>query len=231
MRRVLSTFLIIVIICNFIIFGLMSYSPVKAGLWEDNKDGIMTVIKGFLMLWIMNLIRENVVNDSDNIITSTIKKGLNIGGEDSPGETKVEIEEVKSTPYLTKEEQLMLDMVNEVRENEGIVPLQADNKLTEVARMKARDMLENDYFDHHSPVYGSPFAMLQEKKINYLLAGENLARAKTVEEAFKGLMESREHRGNIVDNRYDSIGIGIIKEDRGVLTVVQLFTDSPDILK
>jgi len=231
MKKPLSTFLIIVIMCNFFVFGIMSYSPVKAGFWDDNKDGIMTVVKGFIMLWIMNLIRENVVDNSDDIITSTIKKGLNIKEkiQEKEEEEKIVIQEV--TTRLTEQEQMMIDLVNDLRTVNGLSPLKVDNQLTDIARMKARDMISNNYFDHYSLTYGSPFTMMKEQGVKYLLAGENLANSGTVQKGFEGLMNSPEHKKNIMDSRYDSIGVGIIKESSGALMIVQLFTDSPDILK
>ncbi len=231
MKKTLSSLLIIVIICNFIVLGIMSYSPVQAGFWDDNKDGIMTVVKGFIMLWIMNLIRENVVNNDDDIITSTIKKGLNIDGEKAQEkeEETIIIEEV--TTRVTEQERIMIELVNDVRIANGLSSLKIDDQLTDIARMKARDMISNNYFDHYSPTYGSPFTMMKDQGVKYLLAGENLASSRTVQKGFEGLMNSPEHKENIMDNRYDSIGVGIIKGNTGKLMIVQLFTDSPDILK
>ena len=65
----------------------------------------------------------------------------------------------------------------------------------------------------------------QGKDIEYSLAGENLALAPTVETAHKGLMNSKGHRENILDEDYRQMGIGVI--DNGVYgkMFVQVFTD------
>jgi uncharacterized protein YkwD len=88
-------------------------------------------------------------------------------------------------------------------------------------------MIENEYFSHNSPVYGSPFDMLKKKGIKYGLAGENLAGAETVKEGFKGLMDSPEHRKNILNPSYDEVGIGVVEGGSYGLMIVQLFIDDP----
>ena len=78
-----SYLLIIILVFNFIVFFPFGSYKVKAGFWESNKGSITTVLKGILMLWIMNLISKNTGGDSnEDLLTSTIKKGLNI--DDNP---------------------------------------------------------------------------------------------------------------------------------------------------
>ncbi len=40
---------------------------------------------------------------------------------------------------------------------------------------KSQDMIDNNYFSHNSPTYGSPFDMLKKFGISYKTAGENIA--------------------------------------------------------
>lgn len=110
---------------------------------------------------------------------------------------------------LTPDEQSMVDMVNQERINAGLQPLKVDLRLASVARAKAKDMVVNNYFDHTSPTYGSPWAMMQQVGINYKWAGENIAGNRTVSAAMAGFMKSPGHRANILDPRFTHIGIGI----------------------
>ena len=247
--RYLSLLLVIILFTNIFVIGLLGNTRVKAGFWNDHQGGIMMVVKGVIMFWIINLMSKNSSDDNnDSFLTSTIKKGLDAvqnNPDDSDEMNKTQKENITTEMYQeqakspnvdiqdisTTEEKGLLDLVNKARKKEGIRPLTINSDLVKIAREKARDMIENNYFDHNSPVYGSPFKMLQDRNIDYLLAGENLASAKTVQSAFSGLMKSIEHKKNIMDNRYDNIGVGIVEDKNGVLTVVQLFTDSPDILK
>lgn len=110
---------------------------------------------------------------------------------------------------LTPDEQAMMDMVNQERINAGLQPLKVDLRLASVARAKANDMLVNNYFDHTSPTYGSPWAMMQQVGVNYKWAGENLAGNRSVSAAMAAFMQSPGHRANILDPRFTHIGIGI----------------------
>lgn len=230
--------LVLILVINFITFGFAGSTVVKAGLWYDSKDGIITVVKGFILLWVINLMRNQATGGGDDdLITSTIKKGLNIGqpAEKNEEETLIPPDEspesevvVESNEILTTDEQEMLRLVNKTRQESGLNELEVDQSLVEVARMKARDMVENNYFDHDSPVFGSPFDMLKKEKIEYALAGENIAESTSIEEAFTSLMDSVEHRDNILKARYDRIGIGVVNNGLEKMIIVQIFVDSPE---
>ncbi|NMA64280.1 MAG: hypothetical protein GX964_09630 [Syntrophomonadaceae bacterium] len=124
----------------------------------------------------------------------------------------------------TADEQWMVTRLNEERTQRGLKPLQVDPALTDLARMKSQDMVDNDYFAHQSPTYGSPADMVKNAGITYWLCGENLARAGTVQDAHDLLMDSSGHRANILNSNYTHVGIGIVpqKSGRGVM-VTQLF--------
>jgi uncharacterized YkwD family protein len=84
-------------------------------------------------------------------------------------------------------------------------------ELTKIARIKSQDMINNNYFSHNSPKYGSPFDMMKAFGINYVHAGENIAGNQTVQAAHTALMNSPGHRKNILSTDYTHIGIGIQK--------------------
>lgn len=117
----------------------------------------------------------------------------------------------------------MVDLINAERTNAGLPALQAIRELAEVARRKSADMVENGYFSHDSPTYGSPFEMLKQFGITYKAAGENLAGNRSVEAAHKALMNSPGHRANILNASYTHIGIGIQESSKYGLVVTQLF--------
>lgn len=109
----------------------------------------------------------------------------------------------------TSQEQQMLNLVNQARSQNNAPPLQMDMQVTNVARIKAQDMIDNKYFSHYSPKYGSPFDMLKSFGINYVQAAENIAGNQTVQNAFNALMNSPGHRKNILNPDFTHIGIGI----------------------
>ncbi|MGM9551819.1 MAG: S-layer homology domain-containing protein [Clostridia bacterium] len=103
----------------------------------------------------------------------------------------------------------VVTLVNEIRNDYGLNQLSENPDLAKVAQMKAEDMQNNDYFDHQSPTYGSPFDMMDEFGISYISAGENIAKGQsTPQEVVDSWMNSMGHRENILDPSYDQIGIG-----------------------
>lgn len=124
---------------------------------------------------------------------------------------------------LTVEEQQMLQLINEERQKRGLHPLKANLELTKVARIKAKDMIDNRYFSHQSPTYGSPFEMMKQFGISYRTAGENLAGNQTVEKAHQALMNSEGHRANILNAQFTEVGIGIVSGGPYGKMFVQMF--------
>ena len=76
---------------------------------------------------------------------------------------------------LTPDEQEVFDLVNQQRMNNGLSALKVDSEVQRVAKIKAQDMVSNNYFSHNSPTYGSPFDMLNSFKVSYKSAAENIA--------------------------------------------------------
>ncbi|MGL6173964.1 MAG: CAP domain-containing protein [Cellulosilyticaceae bacterium] len=106
-------------------------------------------------------------------------------------------------------EQQVLTLVNKERTSRGLKPLQMDIKVQKVARIKSQDMRKNNYFDHVSPTYGTPFEMLKSFGVSYTMAGENIASGYTSPEAVvKGWMNSQGHRENILNADFTHIGVG-----------------------
>ncbi|MDK2917816.1 MAG: hypothetical protein PWQ37_549 [Candidatus Petromonas sp.] len=124
---------------------------------------------------------------------------------------------------LTPNEEEMLRLVNAERSKKGLTPLKLDLKLTEVARYKSQDMIDNNYFSHNSPTYGSPFDMMKNFGIKYIYAGENLAGNSTVKGAHDSLMSSEGHRKNILNTKFTHIGIGVKEGSRYGKIFTQMF--------
>ena len=104
----------------------------------------------------------------------------------------------------------LLALVNAARARESLPPLVMDPALRAVARAHSAEMFRLNYFSHRSPVTGSPADRIRQHEIPYRVAGENLAFAPTVEVAHVGLMNSPEHRHNILAAEYGKIGIGVV---------------------
>lgn len=84
-------------------------------------------------------------------------------------------------------------------------------------------MLQNNYFGHTSPTYGSPFEMLKKFGFKYSYAGENLAGASTVDSAHVNLMNSDGHRRNMLSSNFTEVGIGVVDGGPYGKIFVQIF--------
>jgi uncharacterized protein YkwD len=119
----------------------------------------------------------------------------------------------------------VLQMTNLARRQNGLTPYVADADLTEVARQHSLEMFHLAYFAHDSPTYGTPVDRLRRAGIDYGVAGENIAYAPSVALAFRGLMQSPEHRDNILSPDFRRIGIGVAQSGLWGFLVTQDFTD------
>ncbi|HDR4240418.1 TPA: serine protease [Bacillus anthracis] len=128
--------------------------------------------------------------------------------EQKPAEQKP-AEEAKS---LSEFEQRVVELTNAERAKQGLPALKIDTELSKVARIKSEDMQKNNYFDHNSPIYGSPFDMMKKFGISYTSAGENIAQGqRTPEEVVQAWMNSAGHRANILNNGFTHIGVGYVE--------------------
>lgn len=154
----------------------------------------------------------------------------NAKGEDtelnSNGNTnKAGKDNANNASSMTAAEQEMLDLVNKERSANNLQPLQGDLEVTKVARIKSQDMIDNNYFSHNSPTYGSPFDMLKSFGVHYIAAGENLAGNQSVTAAHNALMNSPGHKANILKPEYTHVGIGIIEGGNYGMMFTQMFTN------
>ncbi|MEY8348367.1 CAP domain-containing protein [Bacillus cereus] len=118
----------------------------------------------------------------------------------------------ESKGSLSEFEQRVVELTNAERAKQGLPALKVDAELSKVARIKSEDMQKNNYFDHNSPTYGSPFDMMKKFGISYKSAGENIAQGqRTPEEVVQAWMNSAGHRANILNSGYTHIGVGYVE--------------------
>jgi len=131
--------------------------------------------------------------------------------------------EVPLPAGLTSEEKEMVQLVNQERASRGLQPLQVDMNIVKTARVKAQDMVNNGYFSHTSPTYGSPFQMMDTFGINYRAAAENIAQNRSVSAAHASFMGSSGHKANILNATYTHVGIAVVDGGPHGKTFVQMF--------
>lgn len=132
----------------------------------------------------------------------------------TPQTPKEEPKQEQNQGYqLNQFEQQVIELTNNERAKHGLAPLKTDWELSRVAREKSRDLYANNYFDHNSPTYGSPFDMMRAYGISYRTAGENIAKGqRTPQEVVNAWMNSPGHRANILNGNFTHIGVGYIQQ-------------------
>ena len=104
----------------------------------------------------------------------------------------------------------VLSLTNEQRSKAGCHALTVDTDLTRVAQQHSSDMARRSYFSH-TDQGGNTW---EKRQISSGFSaektgGENIARGpSSAEEVMNGWMHSPEHRRNILDCRFTTIGIG-----------------------
>ena len=115
-------------------------------------------------------------------------------------------------------------LVNVQRTSAGLSPLKNNWQASRVARIKSQDMINQKYFSHISPVYGSPFKMLEAYGLKFSSAAENIAMGqKTAQAVMTTWMNSPGHKANILSKTVTDIGVGVAKAANGTLYFTQMF--------
>ncbi|SDW37040.1 uncharacterized protein, YkwD family [Marinococcus luteus] len=156
------------------------------------------------------LMEENSSIENPDMIS--VGESIAIPGSESNSSSEsssAETSDAVSSQSESEFEQEVVRLTNEVRAENGLAPVEAESSLQSVADAKSQDMIENDYFAHESPTYGSPFEMMKEFGVSYEGAGENIAAGQdTPQDVVDAWMDSPGHRDNILNPDFTHIAIG-----------------------
>lgn len=121
----------------------------------------------------------------------------------------------------------ILRLTNIERKNNGVGEVVLDSQLNIAAAQKAADMMARDYWAHISPTGTQPWTFINESGYSYRYAGENLARDfSDPDSVVRAWMASSSHRDNLLNARYQDMGIAVIDGKLGgreTTLVVQMF--------
>jgi uncharacterized protein YkwD len=121
------------------------------------------------------------------------------------------------TPVRADFEQHVVELVNDHRASRGLPPLKRVTELDNAARYHARDLRQDNYFDHDSyDRSGSTLTRVCEWNTritafykNWSNLGENIAAGpSSPENVMQGWLNSSGHRANIESPNYWEIGMG-----------------------
>jgi hypothetical protein len=121
----------------------------------------------------------------------------------------------------------VIEQTNQRRSAVGLSALKLNPQLSEAALAKGQHMLLEQYWAHTAPDGTQPWKFFKDAGYAYRVAGENLARDFTTsDDMMAAWMASPTHRANILNQRYEEIGIAVIDgslEGYETTLVVQLF--------
>lgn len=120
--------------------------------------------------------------------------------------------------FLSNVEQLIIQQVNAQRTNAGVASVSFNQSLQHYARIKSKDMGDNNYFDHKDLNGQLITAKMQADGFSFSAWGENIAYITGMTDAnqlantfMNQWMNSAGHRANILSTNFTNIGVGVYK--------------------
>lgn len=113
----------------------------------------------------------------------------------------------------------LADLVNQERQRQGLPALQWNDRIAGAAAQHAQRMAEHGGLSHEFPGEGKVRERLAAAGLHFSDDAENVAYDDDVEQAHANLMKSPPHRGNILNGRYDAIGIAVLRKGDRVYVV------------
>jgi uncharacterized protein YkwD len=126
-------------------------------------------------------------------------------------------------------EQALLDLTNADRAANGLPPLQFDPETEQIARQRATSQLGTASLTHYDAQGDLAFVnLLANARLEYRVAGENLARSTVTDPAVtrrieEALMQSPKHRDNILDPTFNRVAIGAATDASGQITFAEVY--------
>jgi uncharacterized protein YkwD len=157
-------------------------------------------------------------------------KGPNAGGYVAPNL----VSEPEESPEMQALQLLNRDRTSPecFEETKGRArPLKWDPRLAAIAQAHSEEMARNGYFSHQSLDGKNPAQRVSVAGIPWRAAGENIAQAEDVAQAEADFMNEpkfvENHRRNILNPEYTSVGIGVARGPDGTVYVTQDFAEIP----
>ena len=189
-----------------------------------NKNEYIRVFAGVGNWYIVQVEGDYVGAVSKQYVKAVYpNSGGSTSGSGSTGSSTGGSSNTTNTSGLTADELEVFNLINEQRTKNGLSALKINSEVQNVARIKAKDMVNNNYFSHTSPTYGSPFDMLNSFKVSYKTAGENIAGNSSNSAAVTAWMNSSGHKANILNSSFNYTGVGVVNGSKYGKIYVQMF--------
>ncbi len=111
----------------------------------------------------------------------------------------------------TNAEEALFRMLNESRRQNGLPPLEREERLAEAARTHSGRMAEAGRLSHQLSGEQTLSSRLAATHLRFSRDAENVAAGPDAEGAHEGFMRSSGHRANILSPLYNCVGIGVVR--------------------
>lgn len=128
--------------------------------------------------------------------------GFDVGFDEASRTVQITTQQPKS------DAELVWELVNQARAEQGAAPLELDEALCDAAKTRAKEI--GEYFSHTRPDGSSCFTVLDEVSVgSYQTAGENIAMGYgSAQAVMQGWLDSPSHRTNIMSKDFSRLGVG-----------------------
>lgn len=133
----------------------------------------------------------------------------------------------------TKDEKILLELINKERAKKELPPLRANPLLFKVARAHSANMARQQKMEHELD-NKKPGERILASGYDYGRATENLATADgpvPLARIVADWMDSKIHRENILDTKVSEAGLGIAKNAKGEVYYTQVFARPRKVIK
>ncbi len=157
--------------------------------------------------------------------TAVITAGITVNGKNVTATCKVTVTGSAQTAKTTEEMSAeVITLVNQERAKQGLAPLGTLTSLTAAAQVRAPELVK--LFEHTRPDGRTCFTALDEARVSYYTAGENIAAGQpTPESVMSAWMNSPGHKANILQKNFTHIGVACYKSGNSYYWV-QMFVGS-----
>ena len=201
----------------------MYVSKVALSLYKDNEPVDIENIS-------LQIIKE-LNSQSMQINNELVKNNSKSNEQLQKNEVIPTSEEINPTSQAQDSNSLeiqIFDNINHIRVQNGMQKLNLNQVLTNIARLRSKDMINRNYFSHYTPEGKHATEILRENGVMYAGFGEILFRASPPAWGPPGTiintwLSSNIHRNIILTPQFNQVGVGIIDEGNvRVVTVIFL---------
>ena len=147
-------------------------------------------------------------NDGKIDVQDVTSAQMLISGGETPTQpaTQPTTQPSGSASYNKEFADKVIELVNAARAKEGLSPLTKDTTLTNLSNIRSKETATQ--FSHQRPDGTSWSMVLKQNNVSYTSAAENIAAGQNTPEAVvKEWMNSPSHRANIMNSKYNKIGV------------------------